>query len=337
MFDLMKKLTLSDGISGREYAVRDVIIKEIEGICEHSTDALGNLICFKKGSRESEKTVMLCSHMDEVGFVVNFITEDGFLKFTPVGGIDTRVMISKRVFAGSERVPGVIGAKATHQLKQDEKETIPEVGSLYIDIGAGDRDGALKYVKLFDQITFDSDYREFGDGLIKAKALDDRAGNALMIEIMKSELPYDTYFVFTAQEEVGLRGAKTAAYGVEPDIAVIVEATTAADIPGVAEDKRVCELGGGPVISFMDGGTIYDKELYELAFSVAKEHNIPCQVKSLVAGGNDAGAVHVSKTGVRTLAVSLPCRYLHSPSCVISKEDVNNTFKLLTAIIPECR
>lgn len=204
-----------------------------------------------------------------------------------------------------------------------------------VDIGAESKEEALKYVSLGDSVYFDSDFYSFGDGMIKGKALDDRAGCAIMIDMIKKEQPYDLYFAFTVQEEVGTRGAKTAAFSVAPEKAIILETTTAADIAGVEGEKRVCALKKGPVVSFMDRATVYDSELFSLAFSLAERENIPCQTKTLVAGGNDAGAVHISREGVKTVAVSLPCRYLHSPSCVIAREDFVNSGKLAEALAAE--
>ena len=154
-----------------------------------------------------------------------------------------------------------------------------------------------------------------------------------MIKLMQQELEYDTYFVFNVQEEIGLRGASVSAYSVQPDIAFVLEATTASDIDGVSGAKRVCALGGGPVVSFMDRSTMYDRELYRKAFETAENTGIPCQTKSMVAGGNDSGAIHISGKGVRTLAVSVPCRYLHSPSCVIDLKDFENTYRLVRELI----
>ena len=153
-----------------------------------------------------------------------------------------------------------------------------------------------------------------------------------MLEMIKSDLEYDTYFTFVVQEEIGLRGSRCAAFSVEPDYAIVIESTTAADIPSASGADRVCELKKGPVVSFMDRSTIYNKELYNLAFECAKKIEIPCQTKTRVAGGNDAGAIHLSKGGVKTIAVSVPTRYLHSPSCVINKEDYFNTLKLVKAL-----
>ncbi|MGN0601264.1 MAG: M42 family peptidase, partial [Oscillospiraceae bacterium] len=158
-------------------------------------------------------------------------------------------------------------------------------------------------------------------------------GCAIMLEMINGELEYDTWFTFVVQEEIGLRGSTTAAYTVNPDFAVVLESTTAADIPSADGENKVCRLGKGPVVSFMDRHTVYDKELYRLAFGIAGDNNIPCQTKTLIAGGNDAGAIHVSRGGVRTAAISLPCRYLHSPSCVIDKDDLFNSYRLAKLLL----
>lgn len=322
-----------NGISGREEKIRDYIISEISEFAEYTVDALGNLIIFKKGSETPKNKVMLAAHMDEVGLIVTFISEEGFLKFAPVGGIDPRVILGRTVIIGENGIRGVIGIKPVHMVKDDEKGNIPETDSLYIDIGAADKEDAEKHISPGDTAYFESDFIKFGEGLIKGRALDDRAGCSTLIEIIKSKLTYDTYFAFTVQEEVGLRGAKTAAFSIAPDYAIVVETTTAADIAGVPKEKQVCRLGSGAVISFMDKSTVYNRELYNLAFSLAEKHQIKVQPKTVVAGGNDAGAIHSSGAGVRTLTVSLPCRYLHSPSCVICESDiteVTNIVKILS-------
>lgn len=335
MTELFKNLCCAKGISGREREVRKMILSEIEPYAQCGVDPLGNIIAFKKGKNEASSKVMLAAHMDEVGFMVNYITESGYLKITPVGGIDRRVVYGRRVLIGENDVVGVIGAKAVHLLKSDEREKVPDFSEMYVDIGAKSRDEAEKYVRLGDSVCFDSDIYSFGDGFIKGKAIDDRAGCALLIDMIKSEQPYDLYFVFTVQEEVGTRGAKGAAFSLTPDKAIVVETTTAADIGGVDGEKRVCELGKGPVVSFMDRGTVYDRELYDLAFRIAERENIPCQTKTLVAGGNDSSAIHVSAGGVRTAAVSLPCRYLHSPSCVICEKDYDDAARLIPILAGE--
>ena len=329
MKELLRELCLADGISGDESAVRELIIEKIKGLCEYSTDPLGSLICFKKGKKTPEKKLMICAHMDEVGFMVTYIRPDGTLSFDTVGGVDPAVVIGRQVRVGKDRISGVVGSTAVHNLSKEQREKAPTIGSLYIDIGAEDEADAEKHVSLGDCVYFDSEFVDLGERRIKAKAIDDRAGCAMMIEMMHEELEYDTYFVFNVQEEIGLRGSTASAFAVAPDFAIVLESTTAADIDGASGAKRVCEVGKGPVVSFMDRSTMYDKELYRLAFDTAKELDIPCQTKTMVAGGNDAGAIHKSGKGVRTIAVSLPCRYLHSPSSVIEFADMENSYKLV--------
>lgn len=320
MLDSLKALCTLNGVSGREDEVREYLIKKIGDKGECTVDNLGNLIVFKKGKKTPDKKLMLAAHMDEVGFIVNYITDDGFLRLSSVGGIDKRVVFGRSIIIGGG-VNGVIAAKPVHLLKGEEKDKIPDIDKMYVDIGARDKSDALSKVSLGDTAVFSSDFKFLGDTRIKGRAIDDRAGCAIMLDMISGDIPYDMYFVFTTQEEVGLRGAKTAAYSVNPDYAIVIETTTAADIPGVEDEKRVCLLGGGAVVSFMDKSTIYDKRLYALAFSVAEKNNIKCQTKTAIAGGNDAGAIHTARNGIKTIAVSVPCRYLHSPNCVIDKED----------------
>lgn len=331
----LEQLCCLNGVSGREEEVRTYILSQIQDVAQYRIDALGNLIVFKKGAQTPKNKVMLAAHMDEVGLIVTYITDDGYLKFTSVGGIDTRVMLGRCVTVGDEKIPGAIGIVPVHMVKEEEKANIPAADSLYIDIGATNREEAEKHVKPGDRAQFNSDFIPFGKGFIKARALDDRAGCAILIDMVKSDLPYDMHFAFTVQEEVGLRGAKTATFSVEPDYAIVVETTTAADIAGVAKEKQVCKLGDGAVLSFMDRSTLYPRELYDLAFELAEKHGIKVQAKTIVAGGNDAGVIHTSRTGVRTLTVSLPCRYLHSPSCVIFEADIMQVSKIVFGLAEE--
>lgn len=320
--ELLKKLSMARGISGHEESVRTLIQREVSHYADKTVvDSMGNLLIFKKGKERAKTKLMLSAHMDEVGFIVNYITEDGFLKFASVGGIDCRVICGKSVTVGENALPGVVGAKPIHLLKSEEKDKSVPIEELYIDIGAKDKEEALQYVQLGDMICFDAVF-DTSEGMIKGKALDDRAGCAVLVEMIQSELPYDMYFTFVVQEEIGLRGAKTAAYALDPQACIVVEATTAADIAGVDDAKQVCHLGKGAVISFMDRSTIYDKEYYKLAFQAAEAVGASCQAKQAVAGGNDAGAIHQSRSGIRTIAVSLPCRYLHSAVSMIAQDDL---------------
>jgi len=299
------------------------------------TDVMGNVIVFKKGAKTPEKKLVLCAHMDEVGVIVKSVTDDGYLKFAAVGGVDSRVIVGKTVTLGKQKVFGIIGNKAIHLVKAKEREKAVEVDDLYIDIGAKSREEAEKMVALGDTGAFDGEYEEFGDGYVKAKAIDDRFGCAVLLGLIESDLPIDCTFAFTVQEEVGLRGACTAAFRTAPDIAIMVEATTAADIPSVPENKKACKVGAGAVIPFMDKGTIYDKELHSRLTNIADKNGIKWQTKTLIAGGTDGAAFQRSRAGVRTAAISAPVRNLHSPSSVAMLSDLEDVFKLIKAYIGE--
>ncbi len=330
---MLKTLCLLNGTSGDEGRVRDFIISEIKDYCDYKVDALGSVIAFKKGIKTPNNKVSLNAHMDEVGFIITGITDEGYLRFSPVGGIESAVCLDRVVSVGEKNIKGVIGDKAFHLLEKEEKDKSPEFEKLLIDIGAESKEEAEKYVSLGDFAYFESDFCELGNGFIKAKALDDRIGCMLMIELIKSELEYDTYFCFNVQEEVGLRGSKCTSFDVQSDISVILESTTAADLDGVEGDKRVCVLGNGPVVSFMDRRTIYDKALYNLAFETAEKNGIPVQTKTAVAGGNDAGSIQTSGKGSRVLAISLPSRYIHSASSVVKESDIENTRRLIKELL----
>lgn len=330
---MLKDLCLLNGTSGDEVRVRDYIINEIKEYSTYKVDNLGSVIAYKKGKKKPKKTVCINAHMDEVGFIITGITSDGYLRFAPVGGIDTKVCLDRAVTVGENRINGVIADKAYHLLEGSEKDKAPSFDKLLIDIGAKNETQAQSVVSLGDFAYFESDYTELGNGYIKAKALDDRIGCMLIIELIKSELEYDTVFCFNVQEEVGLRGSKCTSFAVGADISIVLEATTAGDLDGVTGADRVCVLGNGGVVSFMDNRTIYDRELYKLAMNTASENNIPVQTKTAVAGGNDAGSIQTSGKGAKVMALSLPCRYIHSPSSVVKKSDIDNTRKLLKEIL----
>lgn len=337
MLETLKTLCKIDGTSGREENVRNYIIKRIEGKCEYKVDPIGNIIAFKKGANIAKNKVMLSAHMDEVGLIATYITSDGYINFATVGGIDSKVIAGRSVrFSQSEKeVLGVVGLKAVHLLENDEKGKVPSVSQMYIDIGASSKEEAEKYVSIGDCAYFVSDPVEFGNEKLKAKAIDDRFGCTLMIKMIESDLPYDACFAFLVQEEVGLRGAGCAAYTVKPDYAIVLEATTAADVAGVSGADCVCKLGDGAVVSFMDRSTVYDVKMFKHAVEIAKEKNIPCQTKTMVAGGNDAGAIHKSNGGIRTITVSLPCRYIHSPTSVADKRDMKACADIVSALYEE--
>lgn len=334
MLETIRELSLLNGTSGREKIVRDYIISKIDGFCEYKTDNLGNIIAFKKGKNKPKNKIMLDAHMDEVGVIITYISEDGTLKFGNVGGIDTKVMLGRR-FIFENGAVGVVGIKPIHLLKGEERTKIPESSSLYIDIGASSKEEAEKKVKIGETGVFLSDFVEFGNNKIKCKALDDRVGCAVLIDMIRSELPFDAYFSFSVQEEIGARGAAVSAYSIAPDYAIVLETTTAADIIDVPSHKQVCVLGKGAAVSFMDRSTLYSKEVFDTAFRVAGEKGIKIQPKTMVAGGNNSGSIHKSRAGIKTIAVNTPCRYLHSPSCVCDTRDIIAVRQLAEALISE--
>ena len=335
MLNELRNICLIDGISGDEGKVREYIISRIKDKCEYSVDPMGNLLVFKKGKKNPKNKVMLSAHMDEVGFICTYICDNGFIKFTNVGGVDPKVAVGRAVKIGENKISGVIGNKAVHLCSDDEDKTAPKLDKLYIDIGAENKTEAEKYVNIGDSVYFASDYVEFGEDKIKAKAIDDRFGCAIMLKMIDSELEYDTHFAFLVQEEVGCRGAGAAVFAIRPDYAIVLEATTASDISGVSNEDRVCVQGKGAVVSFMDRSTVYNRDLFKGAFALAKEKNIPIQPKTTVAGGNDAGAIHKACSGVYTIAVSLPCRYIHSGTSVGDKKDMKACYDLAVALCEE--
>ncbi len=315
----LRELCLINGASGDESRVRKYISSKISAD-EMFVDNLGNLIVFKKGKNRPKNKIMFSAHMDEVGFMITHISEDGFLYFGEVGGINPSVVLGRGVRLESG-ASGVIGTKAIHQQSAEERKSFPAISELFIDIGANSREEAEKFAPLGSYAYFDDDFFTFGNGFVKGKAIDDRAGCLVMMNMINGEPEYDAWYAFTVQEEIGTRGAGTAAFTVAPDISFVLETTTACDIAGVSGAKKVCELGKGAVVSYMDNGAIYDRGLYSLAMKIACENNIPAQTKMLIAGGNDSRSIQVSRGGVRTCAISVPCRYLHSPSCVIKESD----------------
>ena len=330
MLEWIKQLCALSGPSGCEQQVRAYIREKVTPHADEILeDPMGNLLVFKKGACQPSQKLMLAAHMDEVGIIVTHITDDGYLKFGFVGSVDRRVVIGKRVWIGEHAVPGVIGIRAIHLVSQEERKHVPQLKDLYIDIGADSREEAERLVALGDMGTFDPSVVEFGDGYLKAKAIDDRIGCAVMLRLLCEPLPVDTWFAFTVQEEVGCRGANTAAYRLRPDIALILEGTTAADIPSQKGAERVCEPGKGPVIPFMDGGTVYDRGLYTSLWRLAEANNIPWQTKTWISGGTDASVIQRSGSGVRVAAVSAAVRYIHSPVSVACTADFENIYKLV--------
>ncbi|MEY8415197.1 M42 family metallopeptidase [Tissierella praeacuta] len=332
---LLKQLTEASGVSGNEKEVRDLIISEIkEYVDTLKIDRIGNIIAYKKG-KSTDKRLMITAHMDEVGLLIKEIDSMGLLKFTTVGGIDKRILVSKPVLVGKDKIMGVIGAKPIHLQKKEEWKRALTLDELYIDIGVKSKEEAEKLVAIGDYVSFASDYVEFGENLVKAKALDNRVGCSLLVNLIKEVKDISFYAVFTVMEEIGLVGAGPAAYEVNPDISLILEGTLCYDMPKLDTHLVPTYINKGPAISLIDRTTVYNHEFRRKVVSVAKKNNILYQYRKTSMGGNDSGKIHTTREGSLTTTISVPCRYIHSPASVMSKEDYNNTYLLLKAILSE--
>lgn len=321
MLELIKKYASVPAPSGSEGPLRQAIIDEIKPFAtQYHVDNLGNLIVFKKGKKTPSKKLMLDAHMDEVGFMITGYTDEGYLKFVSVGGIDTKVIFGKRVKINGS-IMGVIGGVAVHLLDSGAKLKVPSKDSLYIDIGAESKVEAQKLIKIGDTAVFDTEYFEMGEN-IAVRGLDDKVGCAVLTKMIQSDLEYDMYFSFSVQEEIGCRGAKVSAFSISPDCAITVESTTASDLHAVTSEDAVCVLGKGAVLPVMDNGTLYNKDTVHTLMDKATQKGVCAQYKTAVAGGTNASAIHLTKTGVKTVNIALPCRYIHSGLCVASKSDV---------------
>ncbi len=338
MKETLKTLCSLPGVSGREEKVREYIREQVQPYADAiQEDAMGNLLVHVKGKKPEEpgKKLLLAAHMDEVGIIVTAITDEGYLKFDFVGGVDRRVVIGKKVLVGEKAIPGVIGVKAIHQTGAAERDKVPALRELSVDIGVSSKEEAEKLVSLGDVGTFDDSVTEFGASYLKAKAIDDRVGCTIMLELIRRGLPRDVWFAFTVQEEVGCRGSQTAAWRIQPDYALILEGTTAADLPSQSGGEKVCCPGKGPVIPFMDGGSVYDHGLFRKLTALAEARGIPWQTKTKISGGTDASSIQRGGAGARVAAISAAVRNIHSPSCVFCLEDMQRIYDLAYAFLEE--
>ena len=331
---LLKTLTQIDAVSGNETAISCFLVSKLSTLCtSYSKDTMGNLVFYKKGKNPSGKKIGVFAHMDEVGLIVNNITDDGYIKFSQVGGLDDRILLAQKVTIGENKIKGVIGIKAVHLQSKDERKKVIKTEDMYIDIGAKSKEDALKYVQKGDYIAFDSQYENLYGNLIKSKAIDDRAGCAIIAELMEKEYNEDMYFCFTVQEETGLRGARVLSRKINPDIAFILESTTASDTAFSPEHLYATSLGKGPVISLMDRASYSDKELNAFIADIADKNGIKYQYKLTSNGGNDAGAIQSSASGCRVCSISLPTRYIHSPICVADTSDFDAMKQLVYEVL----
>jgi putative aminopeptidase FrvX len=334
----LEKLSNACGVAGREDEVRNLMIKllkpHVDEIC---VDKLENVIAVKKGEKTAPK-IMLAAHMDEVGLMVKTISKDGFLQFAKMGGIDDRILIAQKVTVYTEKgaLPGIVGSKPPHIQKEEERKKIVKYDELFIDIGAENREAAAKMgVKVGYIVGFDVKYARIGKDLVIGKAFDDRAGCAVMIETLKllAKTECTVYAVGTVQEEVGLRGAATAAFGVDPDVGIALDVTVAGDVPGVREFDTTVALAKGPTLTVSDSGLITHPKVLRLLFAVAEENKIAYQLETGLMGSTDAARISLTRQGVPSGTISIPARYIHSPVGMISLKDAENSAKLAAAAI----
>lgn len=334
---LLQELSELPGVSGDEHEVRRFLSAHLKDhVDEVHSDTLGNLVAIKRPRQtdggESPLKVMLTAHMDEVGLMVTHIDSSGLLRFAPVGGVDERVLPSKTVLVGKNRVPGVIGVKPIHLLKAEERKKIPQIESLHIDVGASSKEEAEKLVKVGDYVSFDTRYTDLG-AVARGKAFDDRAGCAVVAELLKVSYPFTIYGLFATQEEVGHRGARVAAYRLAPHVSFALEGTVSDDGPKKRDVSPTSVLGKGPAVTIADRSVIADKLLVELILETARSQGIPHQIKQPLIGGTDAGAIQRVREGIRSAVVAVPCRYIHSPTSIVSHADMQNTTLLMQRVL----
>jgi endoglucanase len=324
---LLQTLTETFGPSGYEDKVREIVRREVESLADEiQVDALGNLIARKRPDKVTKDTrkIMIAAHMDEIGVIVSHVDEKGFVRFAPIGGVFRRYVLGSRVrFLNG--TPGVIGFD-----RLDNINELPTLDKVYIDVGATNpRDCP---VKIGDVAAFDRPYAEFGNRLV-AKSMDDRVSVLVAIETLRAlkATTHDLYFVFTTQEEVGTRGATTSAYGVDPDIGIALDVTPSGDTPNAL--KMEMALGKGPCIKIQDVGMIADPRVVQWMIRTAEKKKIPYQREVLLVGSTDARAIQIARAGVPAGCISIPVRYVHSPSEMVDFSDVQNTIKLLTAVL----
>lgn len=340
--DMLKTLTETPGVSGFEAPIRKVLKEYLSPLAtELTTDHLGSLVAIKKGAGDEPK-VMIAAHMDEVGFLITRVTDDGFIKFQPLGGWWEQVLLAQRVeiLTGKGRVIGVIGAKSPHVLTFEERAKPVKISTMYIDIGSISKEETEQAgVKQGDSAVPYSTFRLCENGKsIMARALDDRVGCALVVELFQElkEIQHHgtIYGVMTVQEEVGLRGATTSVDVVRPDLALVVDVSVATDTPGAGENDVAprTHLGKGPVIGFYDASMIPHTPFRNLVVGIAEENNIPYQIDVMAGGGTDAGKIHLFRQGVPSVVIGIPVRYIHDHTGVAHLDDYQNALRLLVAL-----
>lgn len=359
-FEFLKRLTETPGVPGREERVRELVLAETRGLWDETTvDPMGNLICLKRATRKPRargrgaapdraRRVMLACHMDEIGFYVRYIDDHGFLRIHNLGGFDTRNLFARRVVVhGKQDLVGVLNpaGKPVHLASEEEKKKIPEIREFCVDLFRPKKD-VERLVEIGDPVTLCQTTELIGDAIC-GKALDNRIALWVGIHAIRKALgilpsgtvkrglvagtPYDIYFVACVQEEVGIRGATTAAFGVDPDIGIAIDTTLCCDTPGIGKDEAVTEFGKGVGIKVLDGAAISHRGLFDEFVALARKHKIPHQRELLPRGGTDAGALQRTRAGTKTITLSVPTRYIHTVTEAISRKDAQAAVDLLAA------
>jgi tetrahedral aminopeptidase len=330
---LLERLCNEVGVSGDEGAVRKLVLDEIQPYADEvKVDALGNVLATKKGNKRNRLKVMLAAHMDEIGFMLTYDDGKGIFRFGLVGGIDERQLVGKPVWVGKDKIQGVIGAKPIHLTTANERKNAIPLDSLRIDVG--EKNGSK--VKVGDRATFATEYRRLGPS-VRAKALDDRLGVATLVELLKNApANIDLLAAFTVQEEVGLRGARVAAFAFDPDLALVLDCTPAYDLPSWDDEENTrynTRLDHGPALYVSDGATLSDPRLIRHFVEIAQTEGIPYQIRQPGGGGTDAGAIHKQRAGIPSLSISVPGRYLHTAASIIRINDWKYTLNLVHAAL----
>jgi putative aminopeptidase FrvX len=334
----LEKLSNACGVAGREEEVRNLMLKLMKPYADRIfVDNLENVIAVKKGKKSSPK-VMLAAHMDEIGLMVKTISKEGFLQFAKMGGIDDRILIAQKVivYTSKGQLQGIIGSKPPHIQKEEERKKIVTYDELFIDIGAESKEDVYKMgVKVGDPVAFDTKYAKISKDTAIGKAFDDRVGCAVMIETLKllKKTNCNVFAVGTVQEELGLRGAVTAAFGVDPDVGIALDVTVAGDVPGVREFDTTVKMGKGPALTVSDSGLVTHPKILRLLLDVAEENKIACQLEAGLMGSTDAARISLSRQGVPSGVVSIGTRYIHSPVGMLSLKDAEDSAKLTAAAI----
>ena len=334
----LEKLSNATGVAGREEEVRNLLTKMMKPYTDEvKVDKLENVIATKKGKTTAPK-IMLAAHMDEIGLMIKTINKEGFLQFTKMGGIDDRILVAQKVIVHTSKGPlnGIIGSKPPHIQKEEERKKILAYDELFIDIGAENKEEAANMgVKVGDPAVFEGKFAKIGKDTVIGKAFDDRIGCAVMVETLKllEKTDCTVYAVGTVQEEVGLRGAATAAFGVDPDVGIALDVTVAGDVPGVREFDTTIKMGKGPAITVTDSGLITHPKILRLLLDTAEENKIPYQLETGLMGSTDAARISLTRQGVPSGTISIPTRYIHSPNGMLSLKDAEDSAKLTAAAI----